>query len=187
MSLSSTMTSLMDKARELTGLTEKIGLAQLTNLMDGFVVANLFKDTNDKWLNLTDKWGIDIQRIPVKQNEIYTASVEVKDISNMVTLVCKLLNSEGQVLSNNVNLYDDKYNAPIQPGNEADAYIFTDGYSNKNGLRTVTVQVKPTNCAFLMFRVASFGQGSFSYRKPMAVKGKCSLPWTPNNLVGGGS
>lgn len=187
MTVSDVMTPLMDKARKLTGLTEKTGLAQLTNLMDGFVVANLFKDTNDKWINVTYDWGIDIQRIPVKQNGIYTASVEVKDISNMVTLVCKPLNSEGQILSNDDSLYDDKYNAPIEPGNEANAYIFTDGYSSKNGLRTVTVQVKPTNCAFLMFRVASFGMGSFSYRKPMAVKGKCSLPWTPNNLVGGGS
>ena len=34
MSLSETMTALMDKARKLTGLTEKISIAQLTSLMD---------------------------------------------------------------------------------------------------------------------------------------------------------
>lgn len=34
MSLSETMTALMDKAREITGLTEKISIARLTSLMD---------------------------------------------------------------------------------------------------------------------------------------------------------
>ena len=36
MSLSETMTALMDKAREITGLTEKINIAQLTSLMNHF-------------------------------------------------------------------------------------------------------------------------------------------------------
>ena len=36
MSLSETMTALMDKTRELTGLTEKISIAQLTSLMNHF-------------------------------------------------------------------------------------------------------------------------------------------------------
>lgn len=36
MSLSETMTALMDKAREITGLTEKISIAQLAGLMDHF-------------------------------------------------------------------------------------------------------------------------------------------------------
>ena len=35
-SLSETMTALMDKAREITGLTEKISIARLTSLMDHF-------------------------------------------------------------------------------------------------------------------------------------------------------
>lgn len=47
-SLSETMTALMDKARELTGLTEKISIAQLTSLMNHFdlhVNPNLFDTT----------------------------------------------------------------------------------------------------------------------------------------------
>lgn len=36
MSLSDTMTALMDKARKLTGLTDKISVTQLTDLMDHF-------------------------------------------------------------------------------------------------------------------------------------------------------
>ena len=36
MSLSETMTALMDKVRELTGLTEKISIARLTSLMNHF-------------------------------------------------------------------------------------------------------------------------------------------------------
>ena len=36
MSLSETMTALMDKAREITGLTEKISVARLTSLMNHF-------------------------------------------------------------------------------------------------------------------------------------------------------
>lgn len=36
MSIASTLTPLMDKAREITGLTEKISIAQLTSLMNHF-------------------------------------------------------------------------------------------------------------------------------------------------------
>ena len=36
MSIVSTLTPLMDKARKLTGLTEKISIARLTSLMDHF-------------------------------------------------------------------------------------------------------------------------------------------------------
>ena len=46
MSLSETMTALMDKAREITGLTEKISIARLTSLMNHFdlhVNPNLIK------------------------------------------------------------------------------------------------------------------------------------------------
>lgn len=47
-SLSETMTALMDKAREITGLTEKISIAQLTSLMNHFdlhVNPNIFPET----------------------------------------------------------------------------------------------------------------------------------------------
>lgn len=48
-SLSETMTALMDKAREITGLTEKISISRLTSLMDHFdlhVNPNLLDKTN---------------------------------------------------------------------------------------------------------------------------------------------
>lgn len=48
MSLNDVMTPLMDKARKLTGLTDKIGIARLTGLMDHFnlhVNPNLLKET----------------------------------------------------------------------------------------------------------------------------------------------
>lgn len=48
MNLSETMTALMDKAREITGLTEKINIAQLTSLMNHFdlhVNPNLLSST----------------------------------------------------------------------------------------------------------------------------------------------
>lgn len=46
--LSETMTALMDKAREITGITEKINIAQLTSLMNHFdlhVNPNIFPET----------------------------------------------------------------------------------------------------------------------------------------------
>lgn len=57
MALNDTMTALMDKARKLTGLTEKISIARLTGLMDHFdlhVNPNLFTGANDfsgTWYN----------------------------------------------------------------------------------------------------------------------------------------
>lgn len=59
MSLNDVMTPLMDKARKLTGLTDKISIARLTELMDHFdlhVNPNLYEGAKD----FSGNWGYSI-------------------------------------------------------------------------------------------------------------------------------
>ena len=102
MSLNDTMTALMDKARKLTGLTDKIGITRLTGLIDHFkliINENLIPDAatfgNNTWQNkqywkVEPDWnGLKVRsseatysgltpEIEVQANEIYTFSVYAK-------------------------------------------------------------------------------------------------------------
>lgn len=102
MTLSNTMTSLMDKARELTGLTDKISIDRLTGLMNHFkliINENLIPDVatfgNDTWNNkqywkAEPSWNdLEVRssdekyyglspKIEVQTGEIYTFSLYAK-------------------------------------------------------------------------------------------------------------
>lgn len=102
MSLNDVMTPLMDKARKLTGLTDKIGITRLTGLMDHFkliINENLIPDAasfgNDTWKNkqywkVEPNWnGLEVRsseaeysglmpEVEVQANEVYTFSVYAK-------------------------------------------------------------------------------------------------------------
>lgn len=102
MSLNDVMTPIMDKARKLTGLTDKIGITRLTGLMDHFkliINENLIPDAatfgNDTWKN-KEYWkaepdwnGLKVRSSEAKYNglapeiaaqagEIYTFSLYAK-------------------------------------------------------------------------------------------------------------
>ena len=64
MSIASTLTPLMDKARKLTGLTEKISIARLTSLMNHF---DLHVNPN-----LLDKTQITTKHIPSSTYQQWT-------------------------------------------------------------------------------------------------------------------
>ena len=100
MGLSETMTALMDKVRELTGLTEKISVARVTGLMDSFNLNNLIANSSNEWTKVENVWDVGFPTIAVKRNETYTFTAEVKDNAYPVKV--------------SGVLYNDKWNA-IEP------------------------------------------------------------------------
>ena len=170
MSLNDTMTALMDKAREITGLTEKISIARLTGLMDSFNLNNLIKDSSSEWALISGAWDYDFPRLAVKKGDSYTFTVEVKDNSKDITLAAVFLDDEGRPLEP-----DNEGNAPVHTGNISNAYV-TNGYHSKPGKMSLTVKVKPDNCKYLEFRIVSWSAGDFKYRNPIVFK---------ENTVGG--
>lgn len=90
MSLSETMTALMDKAREITGITEKISIAQLTSLMNHFdlhVNPNLLSSTTvEVASNQSDPypmWHNQIVYSKLKPKTTYTLSLSATNTNDV--------------------------------------------------------------------------------------------------------
>ncbi|PEH04634.1 hypothetical protein CP356_03865 [Lactobacillus sp. UMNPBX5] len=122
MSLSETMTALMDKAREITGLTEKIGVARLTSLMNHFdlhVNPNLLDKTQITTKHIPNspyqQWTYDNFDYILKPYTTYTFSWRAKTDND---------NSDKKI---RVRIFDSKNNAVIANMNAAgDEFPLTD-------------------------------------------------------------
>lgn len=162
------MTALMDKAREITGLTEKISIAQLTSLMSSLSVKNLITEPSKGWVKVTSAWNKTFDGInPVSQGDTYIFSTEVKDNQYEMELAVILFDSNRNMLNPYADLNDG--NAPVYKGNESNVYI-ADGFSNVIGRRSIKVNIKPNNCKYISFKVVSKNLGDFEYRNPIAFK-----------------
>ena len=179
MSLNDVMTPLMDKARELTGLTEKISIARLTSLMNHFdlhVNPNLLDTTTGISENGKNKqWPVwmsytfDYVLKPGK----YTFSWRAKADSDT---------NDGTI---RVRIFDDRSDAVI-PEQETDgagkAFPLTDE------LQSYTFSVPDDNHTYRVFVYGS----SFPHPQLWSVTFyDCKLEVgdlaTPLNPVGGGS
>lgn len=190
MTVNGMMTSLMDKARKLTGLTDKISIAQLDNLMSNFVSPNLIADTSDNWQDVNPTWNVSVcDALPAIKGDTISASVEVKNCTGKISLVAVYLDKDKKPLVPWMSQYDSNGNAPLSTGNISANYITDDkGFSADSSLRKMTLTIEANNCKYLQLLIAEFdGGASFSFRKPMAVKGPQPLPWTPEYIVGEGS
>lgn len=92
MPLSNTFTSLMDKARKITGLTEKISIARLISLMDHFdlhINPNLLSQTSftvdpKDWSGNIHYITVDVLGASLKPNTTYTLSFNSKANDNQI-------------------------------------------------------------------------------------------------------
>lgn len=177
MTVSDVMTPLMDKVRKLTGLTDKISIARLTGLMDSFLVKSLVTNSSSEWVEVKNEWDARMASIPVSKGEKYTFTVEVADNTFEIELSAVLYDSKGNILDP-YKPTDSDGNAPINIGNQSNAYLIDKGYSLTPGKAELTVTIKPSNCTHLQFRISSIKKGDFSYRNPIIFQ---------ENSVGGGS
>lgn len=178
------LTNLMDKTRQITGLTEKISVAQLTDLMSNFVSPNLLSNSSGDWKAVNNTWQVELGDIPAVKGDTFTASVEVKDASQKVSLVAVYLDKDKKPLK--PYGFSSNGDAQLENGNIANSYILgDDGFFTADGLRTITVSTKPNNCAYVHFRIAFFAFGNVTFRKPMIVRGTQIIPWTFKHMVEG--
>ena len=121
MSLNDEMTALMDKARKLTGLTGKISITQLTDLMDHFdlhVNENLvFKDKINVTVasHVTDDY-------PDWQNVYLSAALKS---NTMYTVSASAISSDPRVTQASIRIWNDRTNTELASNGE---FVFpTDG------------------------------------------------------------
>lgn len=161
--LTETMTALMDKAREITGLTEKISVGRLTSLMDAFSVKNLVTDSSNDWKEIKDSWYTEIVSVPVKAGESYIFTCEVKDLTYGVALAVQLFDDQWRPIYNNTV-------GNLNNGNISKSYVMNTGFITSVGKRELTMKVVPANAKHASFLIPIVNLGSFSYRNPIVFQ-----------------
>ena len=136
MSLSSTMTSLMDKARANYHITDKLSVANLIDLMDQPAVNGPLSITCPDWTEFSG-WGTNFVTVPVFKGVPICATVEIKDIASTVSNQgpCLMCNFEGKNL-NGLSFWDVDSNGNYKLANEGVPIESGDNFSNKNGLQS---------------------------------------------------
>ena len=181
MSISDILTKHADTFRQKTGVTNKLSIPEMTNLMASLKwgQSNLLKGTSDQyktitgqgWLGVTSSSGINY--IPANVGETYTYAATVK-------------NTFGAVLG--LQLWSlDKNQLRLE-------YLGHSTYID-NGIEkqiVVTVAIKDANTKYLLFGVYSdntqHNTHSFQVKNERLYLGEAPGIWTPNpaDKVGGG-
>lgn len=137
MSLSSTMTSLMDKARANYHTTDKLSIAKLTDLMDKPAVNGPLSITYPNWTKASG-WGADASvTVPAFKGVPICVTVEIKDIASTASDQgpCLMCNFKDKNL-NDLSFWDVDSNGNYKLANEGVQVGSGDNFSNKNGLRS---------------------------------------------------
>lgn len=170
MTVSSLLTSLMDKARASYHTTGKLSIADLTNLISQPGISSPLSITYQDWTSASG-WGTPINVIvPVFKNVPICATVEIKDIASAVSgqgpcLQCSFLDKDLHELSpwdldanGNYKKLAERANGLMGTG---------DRFSNKDGLRSsqrVFSADSIRNVAYLRVSVGNNVVTSYSFR-----------------------
>ncbi|MDC2841919.1 hypothetical protein [Limosilactobacillus mucosae] len=188
MSLSSTMTSLMDKARANYHITDKLSIANLTDLMDKPAVNGPLSITYPNWTKASGWYADAFVTVPVFEGVPICATVEIKDIASTVSnqgpcLLCTFKDKNMNDLSywdvdSNGN-YKLAHNQPIQVGGN--------DFSNKNGLRSAQRLFNGSNLRNVSYIAISIGNNvdtTYSFRNLVVSYYE---PYSVQNLIDGGN
>ncbi len=174
MTLSQTMTALMDSARNVTGLTDKLSITDLTSYLAGLVPINLLDNTFDQQTVDTkngDWSAIQNPNINLPLG-IYCYSVEIASSSkSVVTLRVEFAGGIANSLSGDT----------VNSWGWAGANLIKPGNSGK--LMTVFEVTQAGNFNFGLAGLPWTG-GEAVISKPMLNRGTLPLPFTKNKLGG---
>ena len=169
MLLSSTMTSLMDRARANYHITDKLSIANLTDLMSKPAVNGPLSITYPNWTK-TAGWGTDVDVIvPVFKGVPICATVEIKDIASTASDQgpCLLCTFKDKNL-NDLSYWDTDSNGNYKLINGQVVQIGQgDNFSNKNGLRSAQRLFDDANLRNVAYIKISIGNNcvtTYSFR-----------------------
>lgn len=188
MSLSSTMTSLMDKARANYHTTDKLSIANLTDLMDQPAVNGPLSITYPNWTKASG-WGADASvTVPVFEGVPICATVEIKDIASMVSeqgpcLLCNFIDKN----MNDLSYWDVDSNGNYKLANNQGVQVGPgDTFNNKNGLRSAQRLFDNSNLknvAYIRISIGNNTTTTYSFRNLVVSYYE---PYSVQNLIAGG-
>lgn len=188
MSLSSTMTSLMDKARANYHITDKLSVANLTDLMDQPAVNGPLSITYQDWTKASG-WGADASvTVPVFKGVPICVTVEIKDIASTASDQgpCLMCNFKDKNL-NDLSFWDVDSNGNYKLANEGVQVESSDNFSNKNGLRSAQRLFDASNLRNVAYIKISIGNNTvttYSFRNLVVSYYE---PYSVQNLIDGGN
>lgn len=183
MSLNDAMTKLANGYRKSTGLTDKLGLTDMTELMKTANFFNLLPNTSEQWKKSANQYRNDPIRIPLKMGESISYSYEFergagsKDIPGVMMV---LYDKDGHML----NPWEISNGVRPTTGSSAIGGFWMNSKTNKAGtLRYGTYTADAKNVAEIDLAIANGSPEVFQYRKAMLTYGRLCLPWTPNHIT----
>lgn len=188
MSLSSTMTSLMDKARANYHITGKLSIANLTDLMDQPAVNGPLSITYPDW-DKASGWGVNaFVIVPVFKGVPICVTAEIKDIASTASdqgpcLLCNFMDKNMNYLS----YWDVDSNGNYKLANNQGVQVGSgDTFSNKNGLRSAQRLFDDSNLRNVKYIKISIGNNivtTYSFRNLVVSYYE---PYSVQNLIDGG-
>lgn len=188
MSLSSTMTSLMDKARVNYHTTDKLSIANLTDLMTKPAVNGPLSITYPNWTKASG-WGTGaFVIVPAFKGVPICATVEIKDIASTVSnqgpcLLCNFIDKN----MNDLSYWDVDSNGNYKLVNNQGVPVGSDDiFSNKNGLRSAQRLFDNSNLknvAYIRIGIGNNTTTTYSFRNLVVSYYE---PYSVQNLIDGG-
>lgn len=187
MSLSSTMTSLMDKARANYHTTDKLSIANLTDLMTKPAVNGPLSIAYPDWTKASG-WGTDaFVIVPVFEGVPICATAEIKDIASTVSnqgpcLLCTYKDKN----MNNLSYWDIDSNGNYKLAQNQSVPAVGDTFSNKNGLRSAQRLFDGSslrNVAYIEISIGNNCVTTYSFRNLVVSYYE---PYSVQNLIDGG-
>lgn len=181
------MTSLMDKARANYHTTDKLSIANLTDLMTKPAVNGPLSITYPNWTKASG-WGADaFVIVPVFKGVPICATVEIKDIALTASNqgACLLFTYKDKNM-NNLSYWDVDSNGDYKIANDQPIQGQGDDFSNKNGLRSTQRVLNSSNLRNVAYIEISIGNNvdtTYSFRNLVVSYYE---PYSVQNLIDGG-
>lgn len=189
MSLSSTMTSLMEKARANYHTTDKLSIANLADLMNKPAVNGPLSITYPNWTKASG-WSADVHvTVPVFKSVPICATIEIKDIASTASDQgpCILCTYKDKNL-NSLSYWDTDSdgNYKLVNGQSVQLWGVDDSFSNKNGLRSAQRLFDGSslrNVAYIEIGIGNNCVTTYSFRNLVVSYYE---PYSVQNLIAGG-